>query len=330
MTRNAIRCAAAALVLALAAAPAVTAVAADTSAAAAAEDARFERDRQAILAMAGDYHVRFAFDETTAFDPAYSVLEPKRSGGHEVVRVIEDTGERIVLQHLLVAEHEGQSFVIKHWRQDWVYEPETVLTYVDRDTWQVVAVPAEDRAGAWSQTVWQTDDSPRYGGVGRWRYDGGVAAWESHAERPLARRDAIRHPPFDHYAAMNRHALTPAGWIHAQDNEKRVREGEGARTIVHEFGVNTYRRFDQFDVAAADAYWAATADYWAQVRAAWDAAIAAGDGRLTVEEEPQAGSVTGPELMGLADRLAAGELDQAAAVARARTVIAEAAGVRLD
>src|SRR5262245_21644744 len=81
-----------------------------------------ERDRQAILAMAGDYHVRFNFNETVSFVSDYTPLEPKTSGGYESVRVIADTGEFIQLQHMLVAEHEGQTFVIKHWRQDWTYQ----------------------------------------------------------------------------------------------------------------------------------------------------------------------------------------------------------------
>lgn len=324
MTRMSLLGAAGAAVLALTtfAAPAVAM--AQTSPVATTPDSRFERDRQAILAMAGDYEVRFAFHETTPFVEGYTPLEPKLSGGHEVVRVIEDTGERIVLQHILVAEHEGQAIVIKHWRQDWTYQPAEVLTYVGLNRWDLVEVPAEDRAGAWSQTVWQTDDSPRYGGVGRWTYENGVAEWESETQRPLARRDAIRTPPYDHYDAMNRHALTPFGWVHEQDNAKidTLEDGTTA-TVVHEFGVNTYRRFDGFQVAAAETYWAATADYWAAVRAAWDEAIAAGDG-VYVEEEAQAGSVTGPILMGMADQVARGDLTTEVAIERARALIAEA------
>ncbi|MEZ6023526.1 MAG: DUF6607 family protein, partial [Hyphomonadaceae bacterium] len=88
-----------------------------------------ERDRQAILAMTGDYHVRFNFIETVPFVPDYEPLEPKRSGGYESVRVLEDRGDFIQLQHTLVAEHGDQIIVIKHWRQDWTYQPRDVLVY---------------------------------------------------------------------------------------------------------------------------------------------------------------------------------------------------------
>ena len=124
------------------------------------EQARFERDRQSILAQAGQYRVRFDMRETVPFVDGYEPLDEKLSGGNEIVRVVYDDGTRISLQHILVMEHNDQVTVIKHWRQDWVYEPETVLTYVGPNEWRLTPVPADQRKGAWSQTVWQTDDSP--------------------------------------------------------------------------------------------------------------------------------------------------------------------------
>lgn len=293
---------------------------------------RFEQERQAILAQAGDYHVRFDMRETVALTPGYEPLDAKRSGGYEIVRVIEDSGEHIVLQHTLVMEHEGQTHVIKHWRQDWTYQPQTVLTYAGPDHWSLTPVSEADRAGAWSQTVWQTDDSPRYGGVGRWTFDNGYAQWTSDATtRPLARRDAVRGPVYDRYVGTNRHTLTPTGWVHLQDNVK-LGEGQGDAgdliAYVHEDVFNTYNHSADFDPAPGDAYWAATSEYWAAVRQAWDDAIAAGNG-IVLEEEPQYGAVTGPILMGLADRIQAGETTTEAAIAEGRQAIAEATGTSL-
>jgi hypothetical protein len=292
--------------------------------AASADDrAKFDRDRQAILAMAGDYKVRFDMRETVSFLPDYTPLPPKVSGGHEIVRVIEDTGRVIKLQHLLVVEHDGKTMVIKHWRQDWTYEPTEVLTYSSLNRWTVTPVPAAARKGAWSQTVWQTDDSPRYGGVGQWRFDGGVARWMSdETARPLARRDAVRHPPYDHYVGTNRHAITPNGWVHEQDNAKiGMRDGKPI-TFTHEVVLNTYARVTGIPnlVAAGETYWARTRDYWAQVRTAWDAAIARGHG-ISVEEKAENGSVTGPKLMGLADDIAQGKITTEAAIVQAKTTI---------
>src|SRR4051812_22543212 len=75
-----------------------------------------EKDRASILAMAGDYKVRFDMRETTAFAPGYKPLEPKLSGGYESVWVVEDQGDVIRLQHLLVVEDDGKPVVVKHWR----------------------------------------------------------------------------------------------------------------------------------------------------------------------------------------------------------------------
>jgi hypothetical protein len=284
-----------------------------------------EQDRQSILAMAGDYRVRFDMRETVPFVADYTPLDPKRSGGHEVVRVIEDRGDYISLQHLLVVEDEDEKpVIVKHWRQDWKWQPATVVVYESSGRWTLQPVKADDRDGAWSQTVWQTDDSPRYGGVGRWTYDHGVAKWQSGPTlRPLARRDAVRHPAYTWYVGVNRHALTPKGWVHEQDNAKvGVRDGKPV-TYVHEVVVNSYNRFNEYPVAAADSYWAKTRDYWAEVRRAWDAVIAK-DGGVRVTEEANAGSVTGPRLMSLADEIDAGTTDTAQAVAAARALIGSA------
>lgn len=284
----------------------------------------YERDRQAILAVAGDYRVRFDFREGASFVSGYEPLEPKRSGGFEVVRVLEDTPGRIVLQHTLVAEFDGKPHITKHWRQDWVYEPKEVLVYESAGRWVVKSVAADQRKGAWSQTVWQTDDSPRYGGVGRWAYDRGVTRWVSGLTlRPLARRDAVRNPPYRAYEGENRHALTPDGWVHEQDNAKLALKNGQPVTYVHEDALNSYVKFAGFNAKAADDYWAKTGEYWAAVRLAWDRAIAAGNG-VKVEEEPQFGSITGPKLMGLADEIVEGKLTTALAIVQARAEIAGA------
>ncbi len=284
-----------------------------------------EADRRAILGMAGTYKVKFDFREKVAFVPGYAPLAPKVSGGREVVRVIEDSGDRIVLQHILVASDpakpDAKPMVIKHWRQDWVWQPKSVLAYHGDSTWALDPVSAADAAGAWSQTVWQTDDSPRYGGIGRWSHDNGVTSWTSAPTlRPLARRDAVRHPVYDRYIGINRHALTPTGWVHEQENFKLGLKDGKRVTFVDETVVNTYDRFADFKVAAADDYWKKTAAYWAGVRHAWDAGLAGGR-PLLVTEVAEAGSVTGERLMGWADDIAAEKLADKDAASRATTLI---------
>jgi hypothetical protein len=289
-------------------------------------EAKFEADRQLILGMAGNFKVTFDFRETTPWQADYTPIPAKHSGGHEVVRVIEDTGRVIRLQHLLVAEHEGKTHVIKHWRQDWTYEPEKVLVYEGKGQWILQEVPENLRRGRWSQTVWQTDDSPRYGGWGEWTNEGGVPRWRSSwTMRPLARRDAIRRPVYDRYRAINRHSPTSTGWIHWQDNIKLGSRDGRTIPIVQETGLNTYTRDADFNVAPAEAYWTKTTAYWVEVRKAWDEVIARRGG-LSVAEVADTGSAGAERLMTLAEELAEGRIKQAEAVRRARTVIAEVTG----
>ncbi|SLK13094.1 DUF6607 family protein [Novosphingobium mathurense] len=278
--------------------------------------ASFEQDRADILAMAGNFKVRFDMQESTRWDAAYTPLEAKVSGGNEIVRVVEDTGRRIVLQHLLVVNHEGKDMVIKHWRQDWDYEPAKVLVYADRNTWKWEDVPEKMRSGRWSQTVWQVDDSPRYGGWGQFETQGGVRRWRSSwTWRPLARRDAVRNPVYDRYYVINRHQNTPEGWVHWQDNTKMgIKDGKLV-PIVQEYVLNTYTRFDGYNVKAAD-------EYWAAVRAEWDR-IASEKGGIGVAEEAATGTVISGRLMQLADDLHNGEVKLRDAIAGARKLITE-------
>lgn len=288
------------------------------------EQAKFQSDRANILAMAGNYKVKFDFREMTPWQADYVPIDPKVSGGNEVVRVIEDTGRKIVLQHILVIDHEGKTFLVKHWRQDWVYEPESVLVYSGPNEWKLEDVPEKMRKGRWSQTVWQTDDSPRYGGWGEWEMQAGIPRWRSNwTWRPLARRDAVRKPVYDRYYAINRHQPTPTGWIHWQDNTKMGLKDGKLVPYVQELTLNTYTRFDGYNTARADEYWGKTRDYWAAVRAEWDAALARGKGTIRVPELAETGSASGERLMGLADDVEAGKLKTAEAIAKARAVIAE-------
>lgn len=286
---------------------------------------KFETDRRAILSMSGDFHVRFDMRETVPFLDDYDPIEPHVSGGNEIVRVVSDQGAFIQLQHILVVEADGNPVIVKHWRQDWTYQPRSVLAYERANTWRLHDVASRDRAGAWSQTVWQTDDSPRYGGVGRWDHSDGVSSWTSEPTlRPLARRDAVRRPPYDHYRGVNRHSITPTGWVHEQDNAKIGMRNGAAATFVHESVINTYDRAHDFPIQAGESYWAHTQAYWAAVRAEWDRVIEAGRG-VRLVEEAENGSVTGPRLMELADNVDKGG-DAAQAIVEARAVIRNGSG----
>ncbi|MFT4255460.1 MAG: hypothetical protein QM599_00605 [Pseudoxanthomonas sp.] len=233
-------------------------------------DADPARDRAAILAMQGEHQVDFAFDETVLLQPGYERAPAMRSGGDEVVIVVEDTPTKIVLQHILVDAKSGH--VTKHWRQDWVYEAPSRFEFTADQTWTVRALSPQETRGAWTQCVFEVSDAPRYCGTGRWDYADGAPTWTSDASwRPLPRREYTRRSDYNALQVVNRHTLVPGGWTHEQFNTKILRKPDGSRTaIAREFGFDDYRKTDEADFKPAYDYWKATQDFWAQVRARWD------------------------------------------------------------
>ncbi len=266
--------------------------------------AAFAQDRAAILAMEGDFKVSFDFRETVALAPGYKQTAPKLSGAYEVVRVIEDRSDFISLQHILVIDGD-HPFPVKHWRQDWQYEPERVLVFIGGNTWSWREVPETARRGKWSQTVFQVDDAPRYGAVAAWTHEAGIAEWTPQREwRPLPRRDMTTRNDYHAIDAVNRHVITPDGWVHEQDNTKLVL-GAAPAPLVREIGVNTYVRSRDFPVSVAADYWDATGHFWAGIREEW--ALIEAESRtfgLTLQGETEA--LYNP-LLELAGRVASGK-----------------------
>jgi hypothetical protein len=234
-------------------------------------------DREAILAMLGEYKVSFDFRETVLLQPGYARAKAQTSGGNEVVILVEDAGDRIVLQHILVSK---DGHVTKHWRQDWHFEAAERFEFSEDQTWRVRPIAPELTRGAWTQCVFEVSDAPRYCGTGKWNHKYGAATWTSDRSwRPLPRREYTKREDYNALNVENRHTIVAGGWTHEQDNTKTLRGTDGSsRTLAREFGFNDYVRTTGFDFGPAYRYWDATKDYWAQVRAEWDARFAAGQG----------------------------------------------------
>jgi hypothetical protein len=240
------------------------------------EEAAFDCDRRAILSMLGEFKVSFRFDETAVLVPGYERKADQRSGGFEMVVLVEDAGERIDLQHILVM----QGHVIKHWRQTWQYQADPVWTFEggqhfkprDRDDAMV--------AGTWTQSVYEVSDAPRYTGSGKWNHRYGVSTWTSDRTwRPLPRREYTKRDDYQLLNVENRHTITPRGWTHEQDNSKVRRDAQGRDTVlVREFGFNDYRRIRGYDFQPGHDYWKKTGPFWNAVRMRWSERLAATEG----------------------------------------------------
>jgi len=228
---------------------------------------KFEQDRQAIKSLAGYYKVTFNYAETFAPDTAYKFHPRYNSWGYEWAIVVEDSPKKIAIQHLLVV---GDSMVIKHWREDWVYEQPTILAYEKDNTWKKVTLKAADVKGRWIQKVYQVDDSPRYESIGTWVHVDGRHEWQSKTDSPLPRREFTKRSDYNVLNRGNRIYLTANGWMYEQDNNKVIRGAGGDKIIAQEKGYEEFTKVDEAKFAYAKKWWAGQQGYWADARAAWD------------------------------------------------------------
>ena len=249
---------------------------------------KFEKDRAAILAMAGEYRASFDFIETLGFYEDHKPTRPYQSWGTEYIFVVEDRSDFISLQHVLVMMMKTpdggvtEPYVVKHWRQDWTYEDSSINRYVGNRTWRSEAVPDEQRQGNWSQAVFQVDDSPRYESMGRWVHAKGFSSWMSQETwRPLPRREFSVRDDYDVLIGTNRHTITLNGWSQEEDNLKvltgrardRAKDGRllpDYEVRGREVGFNRYERIIDFDFQPAKRYWERTSYFWSKVRKRWE------------------------------------------------------------
>lgn len=241
----------------------------------------FERDRRAILAMAGPYRVSFDFLEILRFDPTLKPDAPYQSWGTEYVFVGEDRGNFIALQHILVMRlvqkdgSESDPIVIRHWRQEWRYQADQLLSYDGANAWTLRPVAGDQRAGSWVQSVYQVDDSPRYAARGRWQHSDSNSTWISDETwRPLPRREWSVRKDYQVLAGTNRHTITPTGWVQEENNlklalDEQNKPRQALPFIAREYGVARYERIREYDFGAGREYFERTEPFWAEVRAAW-------------------------------------------------------------
>lgn len=279
--------------------------------------APFERDRRAILAMAGDYRVTFDFLEVETFPPQTPRDKPYQSWGTERVYVDADTGKSISLVHILdmrIVQEDGsisEPIVTKHWRQSWQYEPTELVEFKGRDRWERREVNASESSGAWSQTVYQVDESPRYASIGRWSHSASFSTWLSgDTWRPLPRREWSARKDYQVLLGTNRHTITATGWVQEENNLKTAltpdRTLDAARPYVaREYGVARYSHIRGYDFTAADEYYQRTRPFWDGVLSTWHQLFVAHPQITLRAPVDQAGLFK--KLFEYADRLAAGE-----------------------
>lgn len=231
-----------------------------------------ELDQNAIKSMCGCYDVSFNFAETFKYskDSTYLPSATKHDKGLEWVQLVEDDNDKIVMQHLLIVGRPDSPMVIKHWRQDWLFENTELYTYNGDNQWKYVQLPKQQVEGQWTQKVFQVDDSPRYEGSATWVHVDGNSTWENTADAPLPRREYTKRDDYNLTVRTNKHAITKKGWIHDQDNDKVIRKvGQEDILLAQEKGLNTYTKVADARCKAAQDWWNNNQEPWVLVRNKW-------------------------------------------------------------
>jgi hypothetical protein len=232
-----------------------------------AQKKKLQQDKEAILAMTGCYKVTFNFAETFSPDTAYKFHKPYYSWGIELVTPLEVSNKKIVLQHLLIVD---DSTIIKHWRQDWLYENTELYQFDKENHWKRLQLSAKDVKGQWTQKVYQVDDSPRYEGTATWTHVDGKHVWENTTDAPLPRREFTKRSDYNVLKRRNKVYMTEKGWMFEQDNQKILRKEGTDKLLAWEKGFENFTKLSDDQCLAGTKWWNINQAYWADVRYVWN------------------------------------------------------------
>jgi hypothetical protein len=228
--------------------------------------------------MCGCFDVTFNFAETFNYseDKNYKPSDVKISKGLEWAELVTDNKDKISIQHLLIVGPKQRQSIVKHWRQDWLYQNTDFYVYNGDNNWKYISKPRSEVKKQWTQKVFQLDDSPRYEGSGSWVDVDGKSYWENTTTAPIPRREFSKRSDYNVTLRGNRHEITDFGWVHDQDNKKIIRKDNVEDFILaEEKGYNTYVRVPDERCLKAQQWWAENKSEWELVRSKWNTVFAA-------------------------------------------------------
>ena len=231
------------------------------------------QDRNAIKKMCGCFEVEFNFAETFKFskDSTYVPSNNYKAGGLEWAQLVDDENNKISIQHILLVGPESSPYVMKHWKQDWIFENQEFYMYNGNNSWNYKTKSKGKVKNQWTQKVYQVDDSPRYEGSATWVHVDGKSYWENISDAPLPRREYSKRSDYNITERGNRQEITNDGWIHDQDNSKIIRSiDKNDILIAKEKGFNYYKRVDDSRCKAAADWWTQNYSKWKTVRDKWN------------------------------------------------------------
>ncbi len=230
------------------------------------------KDKQSIKSMCGCFEIEFNFAETFVFSENEDYQKSKiyKTKALEWGQLILDEKNKISIQHLLIVGSKQFPSIVKHWRQDWIFQNTDLYLYDKNDKWSYINLDKKDVKGQWTQKVYQVDDSPRYEGSASWIHQDGKSYWENTTPAPLPRREFSKRSDYNVTMRGNRHEITRTGWIHDQDNKKIQKQDDSQFVLAHEKGYSTYTRVPDSECKAAVEWWDKNGSKWKMVRDKWD------------------------------------------------------------
>ena len=268
-------------------------------------NAQKKEDIAAIKGQCGCFDVKFSYAETFAPDKDYKYHDRYRTGGREFVIADEESkdnrnGDRLVLMHLLII---GDTMVIKHWREDWIYQNTDLLSYQKGTDWKPLILPKDQVKGQWTQSVFEVNDMPRYEGTASWTHKDGQHIWANITDAPLPRREYTKRSDYQVLKRNNRIHVTETGYLHEQDNDKIIRDASGDKLLAQEKGINDYRKIDDSKCELAKTWWAKNRAYWLDVRTVWGQILAQNKG-LSINTKTPDGKMLWKEIDELVEEFA--------------------------
>ena len=229
-----------------------------------------KKDVEAIKSMCGCFEIEFNFSETFTYGNSKK-SDNYYSKALEWAQLVYEDNNKISIQHLLIVGSKRFPTVIKHWRQDWIYENPDLYLFNVNNSWDYKKMSKKDVRKQWTQKVFQVDDSPRYEGSATWVHVDGKSFWENITPAPLPRREYTKRSDYNMTKRGNRHEITEYGWLHDQDNQKINIDINNTHNLVAlEKGINKYKKVDDSECIAAKKWWIDNKEKWSLVRKKWD------------------------------------------------------------
>lgn len=228
----------------------------------------YQKDRETLKKLCGCFEVEFKYKETFGYAKNYKVTDKYINEALEWVSYEEQSDGSVSMQHILVID---STTLIKHWREDWVFEGTEYFDYEKTYVWNKIKEDKNNAKNKWLQKVYQVDDRVQYAGIASFVYFDNKILWQSQVDAPLPRREYTKRTDYNVMNRLNRLYISDKGYMHEQDNFKIYRNDNNVDTLIsEEKGWNNYVKVEESKCQAAIDWWNKNKIFWQDVRSIWN------------------------------------------------------------